>query len=423
MSQLPSAEIASLTTSQLTTLIRISNLLNSSLDFDETLAQSIRLASEAVEAEASSVILVTPGADELTFYASTGGGVTSLVGLKITKGDGVAGWVVCHGKALRVDDVTKDERFFAKADQISGFVTRSLLCVPLFRKGQVLGAMEACNKIGGGAFSAQDLNFFSALGNQVAVAIENAQLYTQLADTHQKLKELDAMKTSFIAVASHELRTPLVCLKGYTDIMLRDPALKGQQSYLETMCKQVDRLTRLSYDLMNMSQIDSQQMKLEKTVFDLGEVVQEVAKELEGFLTLRKQQIATKVADGISKFVADRERIHTVLTNLLLNAIRFTPDGGQITIEAAPASDHTIRICISDNGIGIPTTVFDKIFQKCYAVGDYRHHTSGTVEFKSGGFGLGLAIARGLVEAHGGKIQVESEVGKGSRFTVILPSS
>lgn len=421
MSQQTGAAIAALTTSQLTALIRISNLLNSSLDFDETLAQSIRLASEAVQAEAASVILVTPGVDEMTFYVSTGGGEKSIAGFKMKKEEGIAGWVVSRGEALRVDDVTQDERFCSKVDQTSGFVTRSLLAVPLFLRGHVLGALEACNKRGGGAFSAEDLDFFAALGNQIAVAIENAQLYTQLADTHRRLKDLDAMKTSFIAVASHELRTPLMTLKGYTDLMLGDPALQGQQSYLKTMRKQVDRLTRLSHDCINMSQIDSQQMKLEKTVFDLGELVAEVAKEAEGFLTLRKLQLATKIAEDLPQAMADRERVHTVLTNLVLNAIRFTADGGHIAIDAVSVGAGAISICISDTGIGIPATEFEKIFQKCYEVGDYLHHTSGTVEFQSGGLGLGLAIARGLVEAHGGKIQVESEVGKGSRFTVVLP--
>ncbi|MBI3890335.1 MAG: GAF domain-containing protein, partial [Candidatus Wallbacteria bacterium] len=248
-------QIACLTLPQMAALLRASSLLNSSLDFPKTLAQTVRLASEAVGAEASSVILVDAESEELTFYLATGESEGSLTGYRMKRAEGVAGWVVGTGESVLVDDVRSDTRFNDKVDQASGFITRSLLCVPLRLHGKVLGALEACNKVGASTFSAEDVRFFEALANPVAAALEHARLYTHLDEAHRKLSELDEMKTSFIAVAGHELRTPLVSLKGYTDIMMLSPVSPDQARYLSVMKRQIDRLARLSFDLTNLSQL------------------------------------------------------------------------------------------------------------------------------------------------------------------------
>lgn len=415
-------DTADFSTSQMAALVRASHLLNSSLELPATLAQTICLASEAVAAEASSVILQDDESGELNFYLATGESEGTLTGYRMNRGEGVAGWVVQAGEPVCVEDVRSDPRFNAKVDQASGFVTRSLLCVPLKLHGKTLGALEACNKRDHGVFGDDDKAFFLALANLVAVAIDHAQLYTRLSQAHRKLQELDEMKTAFIAIASHELRTPLVSLKGYTDIMLMSPASEEHRRFLGVMKKQVDRLTRLSYDLTNMSQLDDRQVKLTRTLFPLQDVVDEVARESSGFLELRSQELSSQLPSPLPRCNGDRTRVYTVLSNLLLNAIRFTPDGGKIAIDAELCGSGQLAVSVTDTGIGIPREELDNIFQKCYQIGDYRHHTSGTVEFKSGGLGLGLAIARGLVEAHGGRLAVRSEVGKGSRFTFTLPA-
>ncbi len=414
--------LASLNANQLATLLRVSQLLNSSLDLPETIAQSIQLAAGAVGAEVSSVIVAEPGSGELTFYVASGGRKESLVGLRMRHGEGIAGWVIDNDQTVSVGDAARDPRFCSRVDATSGFVTRSILCVPMKLRGQTFGALEACNRIDSSLFSANDEAFLSALAHPIASAIENAQLYTRLSEAHGKLQELDRMKTSFIAVASHELRTPLVTLKGYTDIMMMQQPSPEQAGFLKTMRRQVDRLTRLSHDLVNMSQIDGQRVSLTLSRFPLGELVSELAEEFSGFLTLRKQTLEHRV-DPTLELDADRERLGTILSNLLLNAIRFTPDGGQLRIGARTLAPGFVEVSVTDTGIGIPAAEFDKIFLKCYESGDYRHHTSGTMEFRSGGLGLGLAIARGLVEAPGGKIGVESGLGKGSTFTFTVPAA
>lgn len=402
-------------------MFRCSNKLNSSLDFRETLSQTLNLAATEVDAEVSSVILLEPGGHDLTFYVATGDNRESLQGIRMEQGEGIAGWVIAQRTPANVRDVHADSRFNSAVDEQSGFSTRSILCVPLVVRHRVLGALEACNKRSGEAFSEWDLLFFTALALQVAVALENSQLYTRLSEAHSKLKELDDMKTSFIAVAGHELRTPLVSLKGYTDLIVMQTTDEEQLSFLAHMNKQIDRLTQLSIDLVNLSNIDEKRLALRSQTFELKELIDEICRESEAYLRLRNQVMSSRVSEETGEILADRNRIHTVITNLVLNAIRFTPDGGTIMIDAQRASADHVTVSITDTGIGIPESELEKIFDKCYEVGDHRHHSSGTVEFQSGGLGLGLPIARGLVEAHGGSLWVESRVGKGSNFSFTLP--
>jgi len=185
--------------------------------------------------------------------------------------------------------------------------------------------------------------------------------------------------------------------------------------------KHVDRLTRLSQDLLNMSLIDGHGLKLALEPVAIAEVAAEVEKETQAFVARRKQTLANRVPADLPPARADRAQVGTVLTNLVLNAIRFTPDGGRIEVAASPRGSDVVEVEVKDNGIGVDPAEHERIFERCTEVGDYRHHTSGTFEFRSGGLGLGLAIAKGIVEAHGGRIGVESALGQGSRFWFTLP--
>lgn len=232
----------------------------------------------------------------------------------------------------------------------------------------------------------------------------------------EQLQELDRLKSAFVTIVSHELRTPLASMKGLVENMLdglAGPLTEKQHHYLSRITLNADRLTRMLNELLNLSRIEAGKMELAPTALSLQELFADL---VEGFQPLAQQKsitMETSFADGIPAVHADRDKLYEVVANLLENAIKFTPSGGQIRLGAQRLDPQYITIGVSDTGCGIPEEHMPKIFDKFYRV---QSPTGG-----SAGAGLGLAIAKGLIELHGGTLAVESEPGKGSRFYFTLP--
>ncbi len=406
-------------------VIRISSLLNASLDLEKVLELTMREVAEAMNGEAGSVFLVDENSDKLTFYVALGEAGGKIQGMQIDRGVGIVGHVVETGQPIVVPDVSKDTRFFATADKKSGYKTRSVLATPLRVRGRMIGALEVLNKRLG-SWSDQDLPLFEALAQQVSLAVDNAQLYTKLNGAYERLQKLDKMKSDFIAVASHELRTPLTSTKLYLELLLDGTfgTPSGEQlDALQTVDKNVSRLVAITNDLTNLSYLSRGEMVLHKEPQDPYTILQEAAREVMGFVRQRDQQIEVVPCPDLPKVAADKERIMNVMQNLLLNAIRFTPDQGRITLRAAP-TERTVQFSVNDTGIGVSKEEQHAIFEGLYEVQGHEHHSSGTIEFRSAGMGVGLAIARGIVENHGGRIWVESDgADKGSTFHFTVPQA
>ncbi len=239
----------------------------------------------------------------------------------------------------------------------------------------------------------------------------------------ERLEEIDRMKSNFIAVASHEIITPITTIGAYADLMA-DGSLgqvsTPQRKAIDAIHRGVEFLTRLARDLTNMSLIDRGALPVRLGVGDVGRLVAEIGDQVAPLAARRRQTLMVAAEPGLSHPRVDPDYLGQAIMNLVMNAIRFTPDGGIVEILArrVPGS---VEISIRDSGIGISETDRDRIFAKMGALRNSNTHSSGTIEFNSGGLGLGLSIARGIVEAHGGAIRVESEVGRGTTFTIALP--
>lgn len=271
----------------------------------------------------------------------------------------------------------------------------------------------------------------------------------ELEKANKELQELDRMKSEFIAITSHELRTPLVSIKGYNELMLSGkfgPLTPKQKAGLEVSKRSIERLTNTVNDVLNIAQIDANK-RLRIEPVSIKDFVNEVVDELILGVEQRHQTLLLNIPDNLPVINFDREKMIQVLRNLVLNSIRFTPDGGEITIsvefanlnageefvkdqppsppgfkpQIIPTDNRCIMFSVKDTGIGIPKDELGRIFQRFYEVQSYKHHKSGTFEFKSGGSGLGLSIAKGIVEQHGGRIWVESVLDKGSTFYFTIP--
>jgi signal transduction histidine kinase/putative methionine-R-sulfoxide reductase with GAF domain len=271
---------------------------------------------------------------------------------------------------------------------------------------------------------------------QSAVALQNASLYSQLAYAYDQLERLDRTKSDFITVASHELRTPLTVLRAFSQILRQDPQIKEDTTKLqmvEGIAESAMRLHEIVDSMVDMAKIDSRALQIYATDFPVIQLLRTIKSKFRDMLAERNLTLTIDEV-GISLTVeADQDLLQKVFHNLVLNAIKYTPDGGHITLAAhivppgqRDPEEEGVEIVVSDTGIGIDPRFHDLIFAKFYQTGEVALHSSGRSKFKGGGPGLGLAIAKGIVEAHGGRIWVESpgydeETCPGSHFHVLLP--
>lgn len=414
---------AALTIKRLEALQEISALLNATLELREVLERALTSTERLLGAEASSIFLRDPVTGELVFYALTGAKKSLLEGHRVPEGRGIAGWVVENRQPVLVPDTSKDARFFSRVDEESGFSTRNLLCVPLITKDRVLGVLEVVNLKDTSHFSEEDIPFLTTLGNHLATALDKALLYQELSEAHESLKTLDQMKSHFIAVASHELRTPLALILSFHELLTSEmigSLQPKQKEALERMENSLRWLNRIVADATNVAYLEREEAPLNLESVELVAMIRETVAQLAPLFELRQQKYSTEGVEGEIVVRGDSGQLRHVLQNLLLNAIRFTPDERNIKV-TMESKEFEVRVAVCDNGIGIPQEEQGKIFEKFAHAQEIASHSSGTIEFTSSGLGLGLAIAKRIVQMHRGRIWVESQVGKGSTFYFTLP--
>jgi PAS domain S-box-containing protein len=233
-----------------------------------------------------------------------------------------------------------------------------------------------------------------------------------------RLKELDTMKSDFVSSVSHELRTPLTAIKGSVDNMLDGltGALNEKQiRYLTRIKSNADRLSRLINDLLDLSRIEAGRIELKPARVEVAELARDITETLRPIAAEKFIELEIAPVNGPVTAWADRDKITQVIMNLIGNALKFTPLRGKVTVKVERTADSNVRVSIADTGPGIPRAEAAKIFDKFYQVPTAEKQ-------KTRGTGLGLAISKSLVEMHGGKIWMDSEVGQGSTFSFTLPT-
>ncbi|MGQ9552550.1 MAG: ATP-binding protein [Anaerolineae bacterium] len=290
----------------------------------------------------------------------------------------------------------------------------SLLACTINAKQGKLGVLAVAHDETGRTFSEGDREFLSVLCGQVGIAIENASLFEELRHAYEELKQLDYMKSEFISIAAHELRTPLAILMGYAGI-LEGIVPPDTKQYATIILRNAGRLRALMDEMLNLDALERGSSFVRLEAMSLAEVVSEIVDDLRPLADTRSQTITVELPQDELRVTTDREKFGMILANLLSNAIKFTPEGGAITVRT---SEHPegVLVEVADTGIGIPVSEWQRIFERFYQVED-----SLTREHE--GMGLGLSIAKGMVELLGGRIWLESEVGRGSVFRFTVPLS
>ena len=398
---------------RLSRILEISQQLTSTLELEPLLQEIIRAAAELTDTEAASILLYDEKAAKLSFAAATGVNSEQLARRTVPVEGSVAGTIFKSGRPMLITEANHDPRHYNGIGKAIDFHTRTILGVPLSIKHHSIGVLEALNKHHDAPFTDEDTQVLSTLAAQAAIAIQNAQMVGVLQKAYKKLGELDKLKSDFIAVASHELRTPLALILGYAT-MLKEDAGGAAAEKLDVVVQSALHLRGLIEDMVNLRQLETGRTAPPRSTVMLQELIWSVCADCDSLATAKGQTIAFQLPSAPLTVNADRTQITIVLNNLLTNAIKFTPNGGRISVQAKPRNDE-VRVSVIDSGIGVPKAELDRIFERFYQVEPHliRRH---------GGMGLGLSIAKELVELHGGRIWVESVEGKGSRFTFTLPA-
>ena len=339
----------------------------------------------------------------------------------------------------RPEEFTPDQQAL-----LEPFGLYNLTEIPLVFEGRFIGKISMGNKPGG--FSDNDVRLVTVFAAQAAVAIQNARLYTQLQDSatqleakvrertseleatyrelaasHARLRELDQLKSDFLGNVSHELRTPLAAIKGFVDNLLdgvAGPLADKPQHYLTRVRDNADRLSRMVSDLLDLTRIEAGKIELSPQSLGVDELVTDAAESLRPVARDRgiRLELDLDQWSPCPPLWGDPDKLHQVLANLLSNALKFSPRGGTVTVATRPEAGRMVRLEVRDRGPGIAPGDRDRVFDKFYQVGrvDGERPT---------GSGLGLTIARHLVELHGGRIWMEPDGGSGSTFVVLLPAA
>ena len=254
-----------------------------------------------------------------------------------------------------------------------------------------------------------------------------------LQKTNKVLRQLDRNKLEFIQIAAHELRTPLTVLHGYTNMMRNFPETRTNALLSEVtdgIIRGTDRINEVVNMMLDLTRIGSETWKVSSVPVPLRKIIDDLIRGLEKATTERRIHLMVRHAEGTPNILGDPDLIQKALYQLIVNAIKYTPDGGKILITTRPTvmEDRSpcVEVAVRDRGIGLDAEHHDLIFEKFYQVGAVALHSSGKTTFKGGGPGLGLALVRGVARAHGGKVWVESaghdEVNfTGSTFYLLLP--
>ncbi len=327
----------------------------------------------------------------------------------------------------------------------------SWMGAPLFFKDKVMG-MLVLSRRQAFAYNKDDALLVTTYAVQAAIALENARLYDELNRFNQMmermveqrveelnralstLEKLDKNKSAFIQVAAHELRTPLTVIKGYLGMLRSESIVQDHPSLLQAVdgvLQGTNRLHQIVNSMLDVARLENQVLTPHTDLLPIAPLLRLIQKDYQQELEARK--IELKLDESISRLPPlqiDPELMQKALDNIIVNAIKYTPDGGTVSVSAASVTDEQLGPCeelrIQDTGIGIDPQNLDIIFEKLYQLGKVELHSSGRTSFKGGGPGLGLAIAAGIIKAHGGKVWAESpgyneETCPGSTFIVRLP--
>ena len=392
---------------ELTLFQRIDQELNRSLELNKVLDLALDWATQLTDADGGSIGLLESESDgaahtaqflHLLAYRGTNEGSDRRT---ITGEHPVLAQVLAQRKPVVTQDVGTEQT-------IDGSAAAMQLAVPIKREGTVVGLITLERQTPK-PFNPEDMAFAERLADRAAAAINNASLY-------EGVQAANDAKSEFVSLVTHELRIPLTSIRGYTDLLLKEmagPLNDSQRQFLGTVRRNLDRMGILIQDLSDINRIESGRMHFECEAFNVHDVVQNVASDLREAIEERQQALTLELAQSATIVYGDRTRIAQIVANLLTNANKYTPPGGDLCVRVL-SDDGMAIVEVADSGIGISEEDQAQLFSQFF------RGESNAVREQTG-WGLGLSIVKKLVEAQGGEVTCSSQLDAGSTFSFTVP--
>jgi signal transduction histidine kinase len=400
-------------TKLLTRILELIQNLSAETDLEVYIRSILSAATELTGSETAAIVEYDEIRREFNFKYVPWFHDDSIKLAKIPLEGNAVGSAFQQVKPILINDVKNDPRYYSKSDDLAGFTTRSFLAVPLRLQDKAVGVFELRNKMIGEDYSDADIHILESLASLAVSAMQNDLLTKNIQASLEESRSLDQLKNEFIAITSHELRTPLGLIIGHATF-LRE--LVGNE-----FAEQVDAIirgaSRLKEIIENLSDVDNFQTGgslLRSRKVSMARVIEDASASFQELAVKKGVRLHLEIEPTQDLWLdIDGSKIAIVLSNLLKNAVAFTNEGGQITIRAERLRDF-IKVSVKDNGMGIPAKDLAHVFDRFYQVESHltRRH---------GGMGLGLSVAKVMIEIHGGQIWAESMEGVGSTFIFLLP--
>jgi signal transduction histidine kinase len=379
-------------------MLEVSRKLHATLELAPLLRFIVEEAAELTDTEVATVLLLDKDTGELYLETVTGELVRPLERRAIPLEGSMAGWIIRTGEFLVVDNLLEDRRRFSEVDRLPWFEVHSILGVPLKFKEKVLGVLEVYNKRHQAGFTGDDIRLLHTLAGQAAVAIQNARMFEQSDE---------------VAKLAQELHSPVSSIIDSSQFMLADSTMNSEnwRVGLESVNREAAYLVRMVNNFLDLTRLETGRVQLQKEKVDLHLLAQEVLECRQAQAQQKDITLSLKAKENLPVIRGDVNRLRQVMVSLMDNAIQYNRAGGAVEVNLA-GNQLRVQVAVADTGVGIAPGDLELIFKKFYRVKE-----NGT----GSGAGLGLAIAKQIVEAHGGDIWVQSELGVGSRFTFSLP--
>ncbi len=394
-------------------LLGIATEISALESLDHVLERIVDEAATLLGMEKAQLLLFGEDGLDTAVSVSAGNRTVRVAHQQPWREQGLGGLAVSTGTPVWTADYAADARF-SHAPQEAAWADGicSAIAVPLQAGSRVIGVLYV-GSASANRFQEEDVSVLVGFASHAAIAIENARLFSE-AGKVEALRELDRLRSQLVSTVSHELRTPLAGIKAYATALLRTDvqrSVRMQREYLSAIDQDCDRLTTLVEESLDMSRIRAGMPGLNRETFSPAGVIERAIAEIRP--VAKRRVIACEADPDLPLAWGDPERVHQVLGNLLSNALNFSRPPSPVTVSARSVGAD-IRFAVADRGVGVRADEYERIFEPFYR-GD------GANVGRARGTGLGLAICKGIVEAHGGRIWVESEAGKGSTFYFTLP--
>ncbi|OQX64713.1 MAG: hypothetical protein B5M51_02880 [Anaerolinea sp. 4484_236] len=393
-------------------LLEVARNASADLDHATFLQSVISVASELTGSDVASILIYDEDDDHLHFVAAPWFHREAIQEIRVPLEESIAGWVYKRAQPLVIQDVAGDERFYSKVDSAAEFQTHSILAVPLLMNGQSVGVLEVVNKANSAHYTGEDVTTLETLASLAAITVHNLSLQKSLESTQDVAEQLEQMKSDFIAIASHELRTPLGLIMGHSTF-LREVIGDEHHEQLDTIIRSAAKLKEIIESLANVDNFESGAARIRNKKISISRILNEVTVSFEDEAQRKKIHLHGNVQNHGLLVEGDADKIEIVISNLIKNALTFTNEGGHVFVAAEEIPGY-VKVSIIDDGIGIPPEDMPHIFERFYQVESH-------LTRQYGGMGLGLSVAKMIIETHSGRLWAESVVGKGSQFIFLLP--